>query len=279
MIRKLVVIAGAGSYPRLIVEGAKKAGVGRVDVVSIAGSTDRATRKAADGVIPITLGTIAESIRCVGAMDYDGGILAGQVNPLSLFRGRFDPEVTAWLKELPVKTAHTVFSKLIEKFAESGVEILPASLYMEDHIPGVGALTKRGLTAEEASDVEHGARVAHDVGVHDVGQTVMVKRGMVLSVEAFEGTNRAIKRGGRLGGKGGVVFKAAREGHDMRFDIPVIGLKTLKVMKRAGATAIGFQAGRVILLDREAVVDFANRHNIAIVGVESGLPSAPVRMK
>jgi len=279
MIRKLVVIAGAGSYPRLIVEGAKKAGVGRVDVVSIAGSTDRATRKAADGVIPITLGTIAESIRRVGTMDYDGGILAGQVNPLSLFRGRFDPEVTAWLKELPVKTAHTVFSKLIEKFAESGVEILPASLYMEDHIPGVGALTKRGLTAEEASDVEHGARVAHDVGVHDVGQTVMVKRGMVLSVEAFEGTNRAIKRGGRLGGKGGVVFKAAREGHDMRFDIPVIGLKTLKVMKHAGATAIGFQAGRVILLDREAVVDFANRHNIAIVGVESGLPSAPVRMK
>lgn len=279
MIRKLVVIAGAGSYPRLIVEGAKKAGVGRVDVVSIAGSTDRATRKAADGVIPITLGTIAESIRRVGTMDYDGGILAGQVNPLSLFRGRFDPEVTAWLKELPVKTAHTVFSKLIEKFAESGVEILPASLYMEDHIPGVGALTKRGLTAEEASDVEHGARVAHDVGVHDVGQTVMVKRGMVLSVEAFEGTNRAIKRGGRLGGKGGVVFKAAREGHDMRFDIPVIGLKTLKVMKRAGATAIGFQAGRVILLDREAVVDFANRHNIALVGVESGLPSAPVRMK
>ena len=279
MMRKLVVIAGAGSYPRLIVEGAKKAGVGRVDVVSIAGSTDRATRKAADGVIPITLGTIAESIRRVGTMDYDGGILAGQVNPLSLFRGRFDPEVTAWLKELPVKTAHTVFSKLIEKFAESGVEILPASLYMEDHIPGVGALTKRGLTAEEASDVEHGARVAHDVGVHDVGQTVMVKRGMVLSVEAFEGTNRAIKRGGRLGGKGGVVFKAAREGHDMRFDIPVIGLKTLKVMKRAGATAIGFQAGRVILLDREAVVDFANRHNIAIVGVESGLPSAPVRMK
>lgn len=279
MIRKLVVIAGAGSYPRLIVEGAKKAGVGRVDVVSIAGSTDRATRKAADGVIPITLGTIAESIRRVGTMDYDGGILAGQVNPLSLFRGRFDPEVTAWLRELPVKTAHTVFSKLIEKFAESGVEILPASLYMEDHIPGVGALTRRGLTAEEASDVEHGARVAHDVGVHDVGQTVMVKRGMVLSVEAFEGTNRAIKRGGRLGGKGGVVFKAAREGHDMRFDIPVIGLKTLKVMKRAGATAIGFQAGRVILLDREAVVDFANRHNIAIVGVESGLPSAPVRMK
>ena len=279
MIRKLVVIAGSGSYPKLIVEGAKKAGVEQVDVVSVAGSTWRATCNAADNVIRFTLGTIADAIRKIGTMGYDGGILAGQVNPLSLFRGRFDREVTAWLKELPVKNAHTVFSKLIEKFAENGLTILPASLYMDEHIPGVGQLTKRGFTPEEASDVEHASSVARDMGVHDVGQTVMVKRGMVLAVEAFEGTNKAIRRGGRLGGKGGVVFKAAREGHDMRFDIPVVGIKTLKVMKRAGATALGFQAGRMILLDREEVIDFADRNGMAIVGVESGLPPAPVRMK
>lgn len=277
MIKKLVVIAGSGSYPRLIVEGAKKADVQQVDVVAIAGSTSRATRKAADHVIPITIGTIAENIRRVGTMGYDGAILAGQVNPLSLFSGRFDREVQSWLDELPVKTAHTVFSKLVEKFAESGITILPASLYMDDHLPMVGTLTARGFTVEEASDVAHAAEVAHDVGVHDVGQTVMVKKGMVLAVEAFEGTNRAIRRGGRLGGKGSVLFKAAREGHDMRFDIPVIGLKTLKVMRRAGVTALGFQAGRLIVLDREAVIDFANRHNIAIVGVDSGLPPAPLR--
>lgn len=277
MIKKLVVIAGSGSYPRLIVEGAKKADVQQVDVVAIAGFTSRATRKAADHVIPITIGTIAENIRRVGTMGYDGAILAGQVNPLSLFSGRFDREVQSWLDELPVKTAHTVFSKLVEKFAESGITILPASLYMDDHLPMVGTLTARGFTVEEASDVAHAAEVAHDVGVHDVGQTVMVKKGMVLAVEAFEGTNRAIRRGGRLGGKGSVLFKAAREGHDMRFDIPVIGLKTLKVMRRAGVTALGFQAGRLIVLDREAVIDFANRHNIAIVGVDSGLPPAPLR--
>lgn len=277
-MQKLLIIAGSGSYPRFLVEGAKKAGVPQVDVVAISGSTWRATRKAADNVMPITIGTIAESIRKIGKMGYDGAILAGQVNPLSLFRGRFDKEVTRWLKELPVKNAHTVFSKLIEKFAESGVEILPASLYMEDHLPGVGPLTKRGFTAEEQSDIEHAVAVARDMGVHDVGQTVMVKRGMVLAVEAFEGTNRAIRRGGRLGGKGGVIFKAAREGHDMRFDIPVIGLNTLKTMKRAGATALGFQAGRQIVLDREEVVKFADKNDIAIVGVESGLPPAPVRL-
>jgi len=118
--------------------------------------------------------------------------------------------------------------------------------------------------------------VAADVGRHDVGQTVLVKSGMVLAVEAFEGTNAAIRRAGKLG-KGSVIFKAAREGHDMRFDIPVVGLKTLKTMKRAGVTALAFQAGRLIMLDREEVVAFANRHDIAIVGVKTDLPPAPTR--
>lgn len=277
MMRKLIVIAGSGAYPRLLVEGAKRAGVEQMDVVAIKSSTARATWKAADHVHWITLGGIAEGIRWVGANGYEGAFLAGQVNPLSLFRGRFDAEVKRWLAELPVKNAHTIFGKLSEKFAEEGTPILPASLYMEDHLPGVGPLTKRGLTAAEESDVRHAMHVARDVGQHDVGQTVMVKSGMVLAVEAFEGTNAAIKRGGRLGGRGSIVFKAARDGHDMRFDIPVVGLKTLKVMKRAGATALAFQAGRLVLLDKESVIRYADDHDIAVVGVDSGLPPAPTR--
>jgi DUF1009 family protein len=176
-----------------------------------------------------------------------------------------------------VKTAHSVFGKLISEFELSGVKILPASLYMDECVPGAGAITRRGFSEEEASDIRHAMAVAADIGLHDVGQTVMVKRGMVLAIEAFEGTNAAIRRGGRLGGRGGVLFKAAREGHDMRFDIPVVGLKTLKTMKRAGVTALGFQAGRLILLDRSEVVEFADRNDIALVGVETGLPAAPLR--
>lgn len=277
MINRLMVVAGAGTYPEMLVKGAKAAGVPVVDVVSIKGSTSSATRAAADHVHPITLGGIAEGIRWAGAQAYDGVILAGQVNPLSLFRGGFDAEVRQWLAELPTKNAHTVFQKLIEKFSEAGLNTLPASLYMDKAMPGVGPLTARGLEGREVDDVRRGIEVASDVGRHDVGQTVMVKAGMVLAVEAFEGTNAAIRRGGKLGGKGGIVFKAAREGHDMRFDIPVVGLKTLKVMKRAGATALAFQAGRLIMLDREDVVNYANRHGIAIVGIDSGLPPAPLR--
>ena len=274
---KLIIIAGWGSYPRLLIEGAKRAGVRQMDVVAIKGSTDRATWKAADNVHWITLGGIADGVRWCGANGYQGAFLAGQVNPLSLFRGRFDPEVKSWLAELPVKNAHTIFGKLTEKFADVGVPILPASYFMDDQMPGVGVLTNRGLTESERSDVEHAMQIAEDMGEHDVGQTVMVKSGMVLAVEAFEGTNAAIKRGGKLGRGGGVVFKAARKGHDMRFDIPVVGLKTLKVIKKAGATALAFQAGRLVLLDRESVLAYAHAHNIAIVGVDSGLPPAPLR--
>lgn len=273
----LCIIAGGGTYPRLIAEGARRAGVERIDVLAIKGSTLRATVKAADNAHFITLGGISEGIRWAGAQGYDGVVLAGQINPLSLFRGRFDPEVKAALESLPVKNAHSVFGKLIEMLDAAGLKTLPASLYMDGNIPGAGPLAGRGFTEAEQSDIDHAVAVAADMGVHDVGQTVMVKSGMVLAVEAFEGTNAAIRRGGKLGGKGAVLFKAARKNHDMRFDIPVIGLKTLKVMKRAGVTALGFQAGRIVVLDREETIAFAERSGIALVGIESGLPPAPLR--
>lgn len=276
-MKRLIVIAGAGSYPRLLVEGAKRAGVPCVDVLAVKGSTARATYAAADNVHWEAVTQVAKGIRWIGQSGYDGAILAGQISPMSLFRGRFDAETKAWLAELPAKNAHSIFGKLIEKLTEAGANVLPASLYLDNNMPGVGALTCRDLTDQERSDATHAAKVAHDMGIHDVGQTVVVKGGMVLAVEAFEGTNAAIRRGGRLGGKGAIVYKAAREGHDMRFDIPVIGLKTLKVMRKVGISALVFQAGRLVLLDREAVIAYANKHNIALVGVDSGLPPAPLR--
>ena len=276
MVSKLLVVAGAGDYPRLVVEGAKRAGVARVDVLAVKGSCVRATRRAADSVVAFAAGECDKAVEWAGKRSYDGVILAGQVSPLSLFRGKFDETVRGWLKALPVKNAHTIFGKLVAEFEGHGTKVLPASSYMDECLPGVGKLTARDLTDLERDDVKRGIQVAADVGRHDVGQTVLVKSGMVLAVEAFEGTNAAIRRAGRLS-KGSVLFKAAREGHDWRFDIPVVGLKTLKNMKKAGVTALAFQAGRLILLDREAVVAYADKHDIALVGIDSGLPPAPTR--
>ena len=274
---KMIVISGWGAYPRLIVEGAHAAGVRQVDVLAVRGSTDRATVKAADNVHVINIGGIAAGLRWVAAQGYAGACFAGQINPLSLFTARFDAETKGWLNSLPVKNAHTVYGKLAYEFEAAGVKVVPASSFMDGHLPGVGALTDRSLTDREATDVAHGATVVRDMGRHDVGQTVLVKDGMVLAVEAFEGTNAAIKRGGKLGGKGSVLVKGAREGHDMRFDIPVAGLKTIKAMKSAGVTAFAFQAGRLVLLDREEVVAYADKHGIAIAGLATDLPPAPLR--
>jgi len=276
VISKLLVIAGAGEYPRFVVEGARRAGVERVDVLAVKGSCQRSTARLGAHVYPFAAGESDKAVEWAAEEGYDGAVLAGQVSPISLFRGRFDETVKGWLREMPIKNAHTIFGKLVSEFEAAGVRILPASLYMDDHMPGVGALTARGLTDLEADDVRRGMQVAADMGRHDVGQTVLVKSGMVLAVEAFEGTNAAILRAGRLS-KGSVLCKAAREGHDWRFDIPVVGLTTAKKMKKAGVTALAFQAGRLILLDREAVISFANRHGMAIVGIDSGLPPAPLR--
>ncbi|MGN0833413.1 MAG: LpxI family protein [Kiritimatiellia bacterium] len=276
MLSKLLVVAGGGAYPRLVVEGAKRAGVARVDVLAVRGSCVRATRRAGDGVVSFAAGEADRAVAWAGRQDYDGVILAGQVSPLSLFGGKFDETVRGWLRELPVKNAHTIFGKLVAEFERCGAKVLPASCFLDDNLPGIGKLTVRDLTAAERDDVRRGIEVAADVGRHDVGQTVLVKSGMVLAVEAFEGTNAAIRRAGRLS-RGSVLFKAAREGHDWRFDIPVVGLKTLKTMRRAGVTALAFQAGRLILLDRDESVAYADRHGIAMVGIDSGLPAAPSR--
>lgn len=277
MMERLIVIAGSGLCPEIVVKGAKAAGVAQVDVLAVRGSTSRATKKAADNVHEIGIGEIAAGIRWVSEQKYDGAVLSGQINPLSLFRSRFDEQTKAWLKELPSKNAHSVYGKLVEEFEKAGVRILPTTSYMDECLPGTGVLTARAPDARESQDAAYGAVIARDMGRHDVGQTVLVKDGMVLAVEAFEGTDAAIKRGGRLGGRGAVVFKGAREGHDMRFDVPVMGMRTVKNMKRAGATALVFQAGRQIVLEREKIIAYANRHGIAIAGVETDLPPAPIR--
>jgi DUF1009 family protein len=207
----------------------------------------------------------------------DHGLMAGQIHPFALFQTRFDALARKWLGELPVKNAHTLFGKVAVEMERIGIRVLPASCYMDAFIPGAGVLTRRAPDERELRDLTFGHRVARDICGLDIGQTLVVKDGMILAVEAFEGTNQAIRRGGKLGGKGAVVVKVAKEGHDMRFDIPVIGEATVATLKKAGASALAFQAGRLVMLDRPRVVAAADKLDIALVGLDSGLPAAPLR--
>lgn len=277
MTNKLLLVAGSGTYPQRLAEGARKAGVPRISMVAIKGMTTHATARLADEIRWFGIGEIRAIFEWVATLGCDMGVMAGQIAPIALFRTHFDDLSRQWLSELRVKNAHTIFGKIAIEMEKCGIRVIPASCYMDDCIPGAGLLTARGPDEREKKDIALAHDIAKKICGMDIGQTLLVKDGMILSVEAFEGTNAAIRRGGKVGGKGAVVVKVAKEGHDMRFDIPVIGEKTIKTLHKAGATCLAFQASRLVMLDREAVVALANRYGIAVLGLDSGLPAAPLR--
>jgi len=195
--------------------------------------------------------------------------MAGQTNPKNLFFARLDKALLNLLKSLPVKNAHSIFGAIISEIEKTGVELLPASAFMQDYMPSAGCLTARAPDARELTDIEIGRRVIKDTSHLDIGQTVAVKEGMVLAVEAFEGTDKAIRRGGKLGGKGAVVVKVPKVGHDMRFDIPVIGTKTLRSLKKAKASCLAIEAGGAIVLHKDDLIARANAMGISITVLEA----------
>lgn len=264
----LILIAGRGNYPRLLAGAARKQGVRRILAVAFRGETSRVVESVADGVtwIPTcALGALLDALEAYGAKQ---AVMAGQINPKNLFGIRMDKALTDLLKSLPSKNAHTIFGAITEKIEKAGVELLPAGSFMQNFMPQAGPLTVRFPGGRELHDIEIGRQVIKDTSHLDIGQTVVVKEGMILAVEAFEGTNRAIRRGGKLGGKGAVVVKVPKAGHDMRFDIPVVGLQTLKVLKKAGVSCLAIEAGGAVLLEKDKIVSQADAMGLAITVLE-----------
>ena len=179
-------------------------------------------------------------------------------------------ELLARLKE---RNADTIFGALGDELATLGIRLLPASSFMEAAMPPAGLLSRRAPDEREQRDINLGRAVAKATSALNIGQTVVVKEGTILAVEAFEGTDETLKRAGKLGGPGAVIVKVARRGHDMRFDIPVVGLRTLKTLKRIRASALAVEAGRTILLDRDEVLDIANRMGLAFVALSDDAPA------
>jgi len=269
----LLIIAGRGAYPLLLARGARAAGVPRITVAAVRGMTRRSLRPLADETVVFGVGEAGRMLDWAARSGIRHAILAGQITPAALFCTRFDALSRSVLRTLRIKNAHTIFGALAAQLAARDIAVLPASSFMDAHLPQPGTLTRREPDPREWDDIRLGLDVGMQVCGLDIGQTVVVKDGMILAVEAFEGTNRAIRRGGRLGGAGAVVVKVAKDGHDQRFDIPVIGAGTIPVLRRSRVSALALQAGRTLFLDRDAVLRAADRLGMAIVAVDSGYPA------
>ena len=263
------IIAGRGAYPLMLAESARQQGVKRIVAIAFKKETRPGIEPLVDETRWITLGQYGHMLDELKQSGVKTAVMAGQITPTHLFRVRFDAKLIELLKKLKNRNAETIFSAIAEDLQKIGIELMHASMFMESHMPKAGLLSKRAPTESETADIKLGLSIAKTTSALDIGQTVVIKEGTVLAIEAFEGTDDTILRAGTLGGPGSVIVKVAKPGHDMRFDIPVIGLHTLKVLKKAKATALALEAGRAIILDKDELIKQADKMNLCLTVINS----------
>ena len=262
---EIAIIAGKGVYPRLLADSAREQGVKRITAVAFKKETDPRIEGVCDSVNWVYLGQLAKMLEAIARTGAKHAVMAGQITPTHLFRVCMDAKLLDLLKRLPERNADTIFSAIGDELNAIGIELLPASSFMEMHMPQAGVLSQRAPSEEEMNDIRIGFHVAKTTSGLDIGQTVVVKQGSILAVEAFEGTDATILRAGKLGGAGAVLIKVAKPGHDMRFDIPVIGLHTVKSLRKAKIGAVAVESGKAILLERDQIIRRMDALGIAFV--------------
>ena len=255
------LVAGSGRFPLLFAQAARKGGR-EVVVVAHEGESDAALSPAA-WVKLGQLGRIAEVFRAAGVSE---AVLCGGIRKPRLFDIRPDwlgVKALARLRSFGDDAALRAIASALE---EEGVRIVSPLPLVPELLAPSGPLGARRLSDEQRADAEAGLAAARALGQADVGQTVVVKRGVILAVEAVEGTDACIARGGSLG-KGAVVVKARKPQQDERFDVPAVGPRTVEACAAAGCAALAVEAGRTLVLDRAELAEKADRAGIAVEGI------------
>jgi DUF1009 family protein len=269
MPRTIGIIAGNGVYPETFIAAARQQAPGIRLVVA---AFDNETKPELSGLVDASawlrvgqLGKLIKFFRNEGATE---AVMVGQIAPRNLFDLRPDLRTLMLLARLKERNAETLFGGIAEELAKDGISLLPATTFLEDHLPGAGHVCGPAFTKRQLGDAAFGFRIAKATSALDIGQTVLVRHGTVLAVEAFEGTNACIRRGGELGrGKDVLLVKVSKPNQDFRFDVPVIGQQTLETCAAAGVTGIAIEAGKTLMLEPTAIVRLCELHNIGIHAV------------
>jgi DUF1009 family protein len=261
----LGIIAGNGVYPRILAGAARKAGVKKIVAAAFTDETDPSIDKHVDIVEWLRVGQLGRLLRFFRDQGVHRAIMAGQIAPKNLFDLRPDVKALVVLAKLKQRNAESIFTAIADELKKVDVDLLPATTFLEGDLAAKGLIAGAKLSRVEEDDVDLGWNVAKEMARLDIGQTIIVKNGTVLAVEAFEGTNDAIKRGGALAREGAVMIKVAKPNQDMRFDVPVIGVETIKIAVDAKLRVIAVEAGKTLLLERDKVADLAKHSKISIV--------------
>jgi len=259
------LIAGNGDFPFLVLEGARSRGI-EMAVIAIREEASPALEQAAKRFHWISLGELGRGIDLLHQEGVKHAVMAGQVKHNKIFSSiRPDWRLAKLLLSLSTKNTDSLIGAVARVLQEEGIELVDSTKFLGALLPQTGVLTQRAPDETESADIEYGRRIAAQIAGLDLGQTVVVRDRACVAIEAMEGTDETIERAARIaGGQRLVVVKVSKPRQDMRFDVPVIGLPTIEVMRRANATALAIDAGRTLLFDREALLRAAGDAGIAI---------------
>src|SRR5438874_3054089 len=261
----LGIIAGNGVYPRLLADSARKSGVKKIVAASFTNETDPALAQHVDLIDWIRVGQLGRLLKFFREQKVHHAIMARQIAPKNRFDLHPDWKALLLLGRLKQRNAESIFAAIADELAAIEVDLLPATTFLEDSLAPAGLIAGPKLSRREEEDVDLGWRIAKETARLDIGQTVVVKNGTVLAVEALEGTNEAIRRGGMLAREGAVMIKVAKSNQDMRFDAPVIGVETIRVAVEAKLRVIAVEAGKTLLLEPKAIADLAAHSKLSII--------------
>ena len=261
----LGIVAGNGVYPRLLADSARKAGVKKIIAAAFTEETDPTLEQHVDVIEWMRVGQLNRLLKFLRAQNVRHAMMAGQIAPKNLFDLRPDWKALMLLGKLKQRNAESIFAAIANELAAIDVMLLPATTFLEDSLASSGLLAGPKLSQQEQDDVELGWKIANEIARLDIGQTIIVRNGTVVAVEALEGTNEAMRRGGELAGSSAVMVKVAKPNQDMRFDVPVLGVETIRIAAETRLRVIAVEAGKTLLLERNAIVDLANRSKISIV--------------
>jgi len=265
ILAALGIVAGNGVYPRLLANSARNAGAKKIVAAAFTNETDPALTQHVDLIEWMRVGQLSRLLKFFREQQVHHAIMAGQIAPRNLFDLRPDWKALLLLAKLKQRNAEAIFAAIADELAKIDVDLLPATTFLEDSLAPAGLIAGPKLSRREEEDVDLGWKIAKEIARLDIGQTVILKTGTIVAVEAFEGTNDAIRRGGSLARRGAVMVKVAKPNQDMRFDVPVIGVETIRIAADARLRVIAIEAGKTLLLERDAIVDLAERAKISVV--------------
>lgn len=265
----LGMIAGNRSLPLLFAKHARNLGVRRLVAVAFEGETDPALAPLVDEIVWLKVGQLSRMISAFADRGIRQCVMVGQIAPKNLFDLRPDLRALGLLLRLKERNAQSIFGAIAEELRKDGIQLIEAAPWLKPLMPSLGFHLGPKLSSESRADVEFGFRIAKEVSRLEIGQTVVVKDGTVLAVEGFEGTDRCLLRGGELAGKrgGAVAVKVAKATHDMRFDVPCVGPRTLENCASVGISVLALEAGKTLLLEQETCERLADRNRISVTTI------------